>query len=75
MSVIWSLEGGPARQTLSFTWKESGGPEVTPPERKGFGSRLIESVSKTFADESSLHFNPEGLCWKVTARANALSAF
>jgi hypothetical protein len=27
---------------MRLRWQESGGPPVTPPGRKGFGSRLIE---------------------------------
>ena len=53
----WELTGpGMAK----FTWRESGGPRVTPPERAGFGTRLIES---SFSDESgpTVQFRPEGL--------------
>lgn len=40
--ISWHVthrDGGP---TLQFQWKEVGGPAVTPPLRKGFGSRLLE---------------------------------
>lgn len=37
----WRVEGG-ARPTLALQWSESGGPPVVPPERRGFGSRLLE---------------------------------
>jgi two-component sensor histidine kinase len=30
------------RQRLDLTWEERGGPDVSPPSRRGFGSRLIE---------------------------------
>ena len=42
IDVSWQLE--PRRQGggLRLRWQERGGPPVTPPSRKGFGSRLIE---------------------------------
>jgi two-component sensor histidine kinase/CheY-like chemotaxis protein len=30
------------RQTVALQWQESGGPDVSPPSRSGFGSRLIK---------------------------------
>ena len=29
---------------FSFSWQESGGPRVTPPERNGFGTTLLKSA-------------------------------
>ncbi len=43
VAVTWSLnDGDEGRQQLDLLWEERGGPTVTPPTRKGFGSRLIE---------------------------------
>jgi two-component sensor histidine kinase len=39
--IDWLPEGG---SHARLTWRESGGPAVPPPERKGFGSTLIELV-------------------------------
>ena len=37
--LSWSVdEAG----TLDFEWRETGGPPAVPPDRRGFGSRLIE---------------------------------
>ncbi|MBZ8132091.1 hypothetical protein CLD20_02265 [Afifella sp. IM 167] len=49
LTVRWHLnapaeEGKP--QTLVFEWQERGGPPVSPPQRKGFGSRLLAEVLK-----------------------------
>ena len=35
---------GRARRTLTFDWVECGGPQVKPPARQGFGSRLLDFV-------------------------------
>lgn len=65
VTVRWSLgAGGPLR----LEWRESGGPRVQgPPERRGFGSVLIESAlggdGTTAVD---LAFPPEGVRCTIT---------
>ena len=39
VTVSWALS---PEQGVSLQWQESGGPEVAPPARGGFGSRLIK---------------------------------
>ena len=39
VELRWRMEAG----MLHLTWCESGGPAVTPPTRRGFGSRLLKS--------------------------------
>ncbi len=38
----WQVSDDHGGQSLHMKWAEQGGPPVTPPSRKGFGSRLIE---------------------------------
>lgn len=60
VTVKWSND--PAAGFI-LEWKESGGPEVKPPTRRGFGSRLIERVS---ASELGAHvqmtYEETGFC-------------
>jgi two-component sensor histidine kinase len=37
VSIVWERQYQSSR--VKLVWKESGGPEVSPPKRKGFGSR------------------------------------
>ncbi|MES2290344.1 MAG: HWE histidine kinase domain-containing protein [Pseudomonadota bacterium] len=39
VSLAWTIDAG---GNLVIHWRESGGPPVTPPSRKGFGSTIIE---------------------------------
>jgi two-component sensor histidine kinase len=50
---------------MKLYWRETGGPHVTPPETKGFGSLLID---QSFSDdgESCFVFRPEGLICSLT---------
>ena len=47
--------------TANFQWQELGGPIVVAPARKGFGSRLIETVLRSEFGEPKLEFLPQGV--------------
>ncbi len=59
----WHLSGEGEGRRLVFVWQEEGGPPLeAPPERKGFGSALIERTLAFELDgEVTLHFAREGL--------------
>ena len=40
--IAWTIEPTPEGDRLILRWQEKDGPPVTPPSRKGFGSRVIE---------------------------------
>jgi two-component sensor histidine kinase len=43
--IRWHLEEGNAGDSqMAVTWEETDGPEITPPERRGFGTRLLKDV-------------------------------
>jgi two-component sensor histidine kinase len=56
--IEWRQEDGDTKVRVS--WAEAGGPEVTPPTRKGFGSKLIES-SLGGEGAVGLQYRPEGV--------------
>jgi PAS domain S-box-containing protein len=63
----WTQSEPPGR--LHLRWAEHGGPSVRAPERRGFGSRLIErSLALDLGGEVHLAFNPEGVVCTVEAR-------
>jgi two-component sensor histidine kinase/PAS domain-containing protein len=41
VSATGSSANGKSGSELELVWRETGGPDVAPPERRGFGSRLI----------------------------------
>jgi two-component sensor histidine kinase len=58
--VDWAAVAG--GKLLRLTWREAGGPPVQRPERKGFGSKLIEEAFAHQAQgRATLDFKPEGL--------------
>lgn len=58
--VDWSVTHD-ARPYLTLRWRETGGPAVATPERRGFGSRLIErNVRHDLAGEVKLSYASDG---------------
>ena len=58
--VSWRPGGAPGR--LHLVWREAGGPPVGPPQRRGFGSQLIEQVlAYELEGEVNLDFQPQGV--------------
>ena len=62
VTVSWRLIGHDGGQRLRLSWTESDGPEVHPPERRGFGSRLLEqALAGELNGEVRLSFPPQGV--------------
>lgn len=70
INLSWSLEEGHNGDGPRFklTWAEIGGPPVTPPERRGFGSLMIErSLRSYLRGEAVIDYRPDGLVFKIDA--------
>lgn len=66
LNVKWHVVEGPATRRLEIDWRESGGPPVSPPTRRGFGSRLVErAVKQELNGESKIDFAPAGLHCRI----------
>ncbi|MGY3533964.1 two-component sensor histidine kinase [Bradyrhizobium sp. USDA 4452] len=62
IEVSWRIDDAADTRQLVFDWRERGGPAVTPPSRRGFGSELLErTLAFEFKAKSTLDFNPSGL--------------
>jgi two-component sensor histidine kinase len=54
-------------------WRESGGPRVTPPKRKGFGHTVIARSLQYSADGSAeFDFDPSGVVCRIAIPADDL---
>jgi two-component sensor histidine kinase len=68
--VQWAMETVDSVLRFRLTWRERGGPPVKPPQRSGFGRRLIEDVmAQKFNAKVALTFATEGVAWTVDAAA------
>jgi two-component sensor histidine kinase len=57
VSIHWQLESN----TLKIQWSERGGPPVTPPQRRGFGTGLFRRALDPFHGTVSTRFEPAGI--------------
>jgi two-component sensor histidine kinase len=63
------------RPVLRIDWSEQGGPLVTNPQQRGFGSKLIEgSVAAELGGTARLVFEPEGLHCEIIIPLEKASA-
>lgn len=58
--VQWQVQANNGRN-LHFTWREAGGPSVTPPSAQGFGSVLIENSLRAHGGEVIVTYAESGL--------------
>ena len=74
VSVSWALDGeAGAPRALALNWIEQGGPQVSPPERKGFGHVVIgEMVERSLGANVAMDFAVEGLRWSAVIPAGNL---
>jgi PAS domain S-box-containing protein len=73
VEIMWHVAGEEEGALFRFRWRESGGPPVKVPERKGFGSRLIErSLAESFGTQAEIGYEPTGVVWSIETPLSAL---
>ena len=66
IDIAWQADPTPQGDRMRLRWQESGGPPVTPPGRKGFGSRLIEGgLAQDLGGEVRLDYEPLGVVCQI----------
>lgn len=66
VNVRWHVSSHGGARTLHLEWLEHGGPKVQHPERRGFGSRVLEQVLGPQAHaEIVADYHPDGLHVKI----------
>jgi two-component sensor histidine kinase/CheY-like chemotaxis protein len=59
--ISWRTEG----DRLHLEWSESGGPAVSPPTRKSFGTRMMRSLGQQLKGEVELDYRPSGFVYTL----------
>lgn len=67
LNVEWTMEETAASgHLLVIEWRESGGPPVAPPDRKGFGTTLItRSLAAHNGAQVDLQYDVKGVCCRL----------
>ncbi|MGE3292270.1 MAG: MASE1 domain-containing protein, partial [Geminicoccaceae bacterium] len=70
VDVRWGLQG----HSFLLVWTETGGPRIgAPPERSGFGSRLLEAAARgQLGGEAALEWRETGLVCRLRIAADRL---
>jgi PAS domain S-box-containing protein len=62
VTIGWTVEGG----SLRLRWEERGGPPVTSPTGRGFGTTLIEQSAKGEGGNARMSVRTDGILWEIT---------
>lgn len=66
LAVSWRLTGEVSPQQLEIEWCEAGGPPVTSPSHRGFGTKLIEvSLVRGLGAKVDRNFAEAGVCCSI----------
>ncbi|MFY9837949.1 MAG: PAS domain S-box protein [Xanthobacteraceae bacterium] len=63
VGVSWTV---PGNGRFVLRWTETNGPAVTPPTRKGFGTRVMASMIRQARGEIRFDWHPTGLACEIT---------
>ena len=66
--LSWKVDG----ERLQFEWAESGGPPVSEPTRKSFGTRMMTSLGQQLKGKVELNYQPSGFVYTLDVPLDAL---
>ena len=66
----WRIE----EARLHFEWAESGGPSVTEPTRRSFGTRMITSLGQQLKGQVELDYRPCGFIYRLNVPIESLTS-
>jgi PAS domain S-box-containing protein len=62
VTIAWTVEDG----LLRLRWAERGGPAVSAPTRRGFGTTLIEQSAGSEGGNARMSIVADGILWEIT---------
>ena len=68
VNISWSVNG----ERVRFEWAESGGPLVSEPTRKSFGTRMMTSFGEQLKGQVELDYKPSGFVYTLDVPLAAL---
>ena len=64
ISIRWRVDRSVRPATFFFSWEESGGPTIAPPQRTGYGRKIIQDTARRLG-KHRIDYAPEGLKYAV----------
>jgi two-component sensor histidine kinase len=72
VSISGSIDRHDGVGSFVFSWKETGGPRVPPPTKKGFGSAILLESAQQFATRVTMNYAPKGLNYELVIDLKAI---
>ena len=72
VEITWTLD--PTTQRLHLTWSEKNGPAFQAPEKRSFGTRLIEMLGKQLKGDVHLTYEPAGFVYALDVPLASLTS-
>jgi PAS domain S-box-containing protein len=74
ISLVGRREEGAAGAVYRLEWLESGGPPVTKPARRGFGTRLVDNLARQYSkDGLEIDWRPQGVAIAIVLSLDAIT--
>jgi len=70
VAIGWTIDE--PNQRLHLTWRETGGPEVQPPTRQSFGTKMIQTLGKQLNGTVEKTYDPKGFVYTLDAPLSSL---
>jgi PAS domain S-box-containing protein len=71
--ISWSKHASNGSNEFTFRWQEQGGPPVSTPTQKGFGSAVLEQViAEHFEVPPQIQFAPAGIIYELNGSLDTL---
>ena len=74
ISIECDIERANGSGTFRFQWNETGGPKVSVPKRRGFGSVILLDAAKQFSQHVTLNYDEQGLRYEARFPLSAIEA-
>ena len=72
VDIAWTLD--PRMQRLHLTWTEINGPPVRAPDKRSFGTRLIETLGRQLKGNVRLTYEPTGFVYALDVPLASLTS-
>jgi len=72
VEIAWTLD--PKTQRLHLEWSENNGPAVRAPDKRSFGTRLVETLGKQLKGEVHLSYEPSGFVYSFDVPLASLTS-
>jgi two-component sensor histidine kinase len=72
VDITWTVD--PNTQRLHLEWTEKNGPAVRAPDKRSFGTRLVETLGKQLKGDVELKYEPSGFVYAFDVPLASLAA-